>query len=58
MNPETVMSANMPRTTSAHVTDIKRKVYSFKESLSVVSTTTDSGGVDTIEDLHNKFIQS
>ena len=44
-------------TTSAQVTDIKRKVYLFKESPAVLSTTTDSGGVNT-KDSHNEFIKS
>ena len=57
MKPETVMSANMAMTTSAQVTDIKRKVYLFKESPAVLSTTTDSGGVNT-KDSHNEFIKS
>ena len=60
MKPETVMSANMAMTTSsAQVKDTSsRKVYFFKESPAVLSTTTDSGGINTIKGSHNEFIKS
>ena len=51
------MSANMAMTTSsAQVTDIKRKVY-FKESPTILSTTTDSGRINMIKYSHNEFIK-
>ena len=56
---ETVMPAKMAMvTSSAQVTDIKRKVSFFKELPAVLSTTTDSGGINTITNSHNRFIKS
>ena len=52
MKPKTVMSANMAITTSSEqVTGTSsRKVYFLEESPAVLSTTTDSGGINTIND--------
>ena len=60
MKPETVISANMAMTTSsAQVTDISsRKVYYVQESPAVLSTTTNSGGINAIKDSHNEFIMN
>ena len=59
MKAKTVTSASMAMTTSsAQVKDSSSlKVYFFKESPAVLSTTTDSGGVNT-KDSHNEFIKS
>ena len=46
-------------TSTAQVTDTSsREVYLFKESSAVLSTTTDSGEINTIKDSHNEFIKS
>ena len=60
MKAKTVTSASMAMTTSsAQVKDTSSlKVYFFKESPAVLSTTTDSGWINTIKDSHNEFIKS
>ena len=60
MKAKTVTSASMAmKTSSAQVKDTSSlKVYFFKESPAVLSTTTDSGWINTIKDSHNEFIKS
>ena len=59
VKPETVMSAKMAMTTSSsQVTDTSsRKVYFFKESPAVLSTTTYSRGINIIKGPLNEFIK-
>ena len=53
------MPANMAMTSSAQVTDTSsRKVHFLNESPAVLSTTTDSRGMDSVKDSHNGFIMS